>query len=65
MSGENQKLTASQRQQLMASVQQQLAVQNAQELLQVTKDFNQQEKKMYIICFKKEIIRQMFHRMCQ
>lgn len=56
MSGENQKLTASQRQQLMASVQQQLAVQNAQELLQVTKDFNRQEKKMYIICFKKEII---------
>lgn len=56
MSGENQKLTAGQRQQLMASVQQQIAVQNAQELLQVTKDFNRQEKKMYIICFKKEII---------
>ena len=36
MSLENQKLDSHQRQQIMATVQQQLAIQNAQELLQVS-----------------------------
>ena len=36
MSLDTQKLDNSQRQQIMVSVQQQLAIQNAQELLQVT-----------------------------
>lgn len=39
MSFDTQKLDNNQRQQIMASVQQQIALQNAQQLLQVEKNF--------------------------